>query len=100
MTASTPGPWVQRAGHPCDVEAPDTGHVATCETAEDARLIAAAPELRAALQCALFDLEQTYCHVSSVSADRIKNDTIPLARAAIAKATTPSPASAERTDGQ
>ena len=57
------------------------------EADANGHLISAAPELLAALQCALFDLEHTYSHVSSVSADRIKSETIPLCRAVIAKAT-------------
>lgn len=40
-------------------------------------------ELRSALQLALRDLEGTYSHVSSVSADRIKTVTIPRARSAL-----------------
>lgn len=49
MSGHTPGPWFQRAGCPTDVES-DSGHVASCETAEDACLIAAAPEMLEALQ--------------------------------------------------
>ena len=103
--AHTPGPWEHIKAEHLSHDAPEIGPLVTaggiiggtdddpCWVIEgqidfkpDALLIAAAPELLAALQCALFDLEQTYSHVSSVSADRIKNDTIPLCRAAIAKA--------------
>lgn len=108
MTTHTPGPWeadvVGREGNQndpwhCAVVGTAIGrHVVIADTLNcscvfspddqraNARLIAAAPDLLAALQCALFDLEHTYSHVSSVSADRIKNDTIPTIKAAIAKA--------------
>jgi hypothetical protein len=48
----TPGPWIVRAGHPTDVEAPGIGHVASFETVEDALIGAAALEMLAALQWA------------------------------------------------
>ena len=38
-----------------------------------------------ALKLALADLEQTYCHVSSVSADRIKSVTIPAIKLALSE---------------
>lgn len=71
------------------LDAMGSGHPATspAEREANAHLIAAAPELLAALQCALFDLEHTYAHASIGSADRIKHETFPLCRAAIAKAT-------------
>lgn len=50
MSKHTPGPWIQSRECSNDVEAPDTGHVATCEVQADACLIAAAPDLLEALQ--------------------------------------------------
>jgi len=50
MATHTPGPWrvtSQGTRWPTYVEGPD-GQVAACETPEDARLIAAAPDLLAA----------------------------------------------------
>lgn len=105
-SAHTPGPWyvavdaegfseIHKGGEHVGAVIYNTGGHARdeedrrwhAERTANARLIAAAPELLAALQCALFDLEHTYSHVSSVSADRIKSETIPLCRSAITKAT-------------
>jgi hypothetical protein len=73
MTQHTPGPWIV-AGE-WDVESPEHGQVATCETHEDARLIAAAPDLLAALE-----------HVVGFF-DQLKPEDIARYRAAIANAT-------------
>jgi len=80
MNAHTPGPWYQ---HRETVQAPNGTLVATLANAngtcnDNARLIAAAPELLEALQMALPHLESVAMKDNAAYA---------LARAAIAKAT-------------
>ena len=72
----TPSPWNIRRGPGVAVwvESPTHGHVATCETVEDARLIAAAHDMLAACKRALHMIDDE------------EDETIAMLEAAIAKA--------------
>lgn len=91
MSAHTPGPWyvAPLGGGYAQVCSEGAGIVLACMTEADAALIAAAPDLLAALSCIVLNARlQPDAHMAGTTdCYAIPTDDIKAARAVIAKAT-------------